>query len=686
MKKMFLKIKGLWNGWIDFAPKFLLAVLAFVLLTLFVQLSQSVSQAAVFPEGGSVTVGCGNGNPGQLTKAALVYHTFSSKEAIDEYFNSPTDEKVKRLIGMAPGPDGTGGGCDINGNSCKMADNGGCTADKNGYCEATAGIPQCSVAQLDCLGGTDGGSIKFNREGCSVPPKKHLICENNACKSVDGDKPNEGGCKREGDSCGEQKNPRVTCEALSLDVNEAGKLKATITKGEFDGGKVQSYKFQLGNNPVVNSADHILKFNVSGEPGTYTVRGWVVDQNGAAVTSNNCLKTTTVDNRPNNYCGTNNTCVQCVPGTPGYDACKDKPSCSSDLQCQPNVNYYCGTNYTCDACVPGSANYNQCKNKPSCSTDTQCQVQPNNYCGTNNTCVQCIPGTAGYDACKNKPSCSTDAQCQVQPNYYCDASETCSQCVPGSANYNECKNKPSCTSSDQCKTTQKFTCQDYACKVCTGGDCLNQPSCSTQDECKQSYYSCTENNTCQKFYGSGTSTCNPGSTDCQVHNECDGYSCKQVRGAYRGGALCSNDDQCKPVVNQNTYCDWLFVDPQTGNAALTVNAQISGHTVNGGSIAQYRFNFGDGSGDKVQSGDKLSHTFTENGTYVVSGHVIDNRGVQAGGSGACQKVVQVVVPGVTPPPPSGKGGVPSTGAETLLLPLFSLLGTFGWAMRRIRGN
>jgi hypothetical protein len=30
--------------------------------------------------------------------------------------------------------------------------------------------------------------------------------------------------------------------------------------------------------------------------------------------------------------------------------------------------------------------------------------------------------------------------------------------------------------------------------------------------------------------------------------------------------------------------------------------------------------------------------------------------------------------------------VPSTGAESLFLPLFSLLGTFGWAIKRIRGN
>lgn len=805
MIKLVQSIKNLWGGWIDFAPKFLLALLAFALLTIFVQLSQSVSRASVFPEGGSVSVGCSNGNPGQLTKAALVYHTFSSKEAIDEYFNSPTDEKVKQLIGMAPGSDGTGGGCDINGNSCKMADNGGCTADKNGNCEATAGIPSCAVAQLDCLGGANGGAIKFNREGCAAP-QSHLICENNACKKVDGAGSNQGGCTREGQSCGQQ--PKVTCDNLVLEKLAGGqfRVKATVSGHGSDGGKIVKYRYTFGDgsgNFETQAPDNAKKHDYAG-PGTYTVKGYVIGENGQVDGGASCEKniTFTQDNKSVacdnvsitrlagrgvrlvvNGHGVNGGVISKYRFNFGQGPVVDRnvPDNSEDYTytadgtyhltgsviddqgavvtsggCQGDITITTTTprvvcdnvnvlkiggrsvrftvnghgenggviskyrfnfgqgpvvdrnapdnieeyTYTADGTyvLTGSVidSNNNVVSGGACQTSVEFRTEPNFYCDVNNyRCIQCVPGSAGYDACKNKPSCTNDAQCTPQTNYYCDNNYACVSCVPGSANYNECKNKPTCSTQDDCKVNSNFYCNDTkSCVECKPGsanynDCKNKPSCANDDSCKtqeQSYYACNENNTCQKYNGVGTSSCNPGSDDCSYHNECVGTTCARIKGAYRGGAFCSSDSMCQPVVNQSTYCDWLFVDPQTGNVGLTVNAQIAGHTINGGSISQYRFNFGDGTGDTVQSSDKLSHSFGQTGTYVISGAVIDNRGIQAGGSGACQKVVQVVPSGVTPPPPTGKGGVPSTGAETILLPLFSLLGTFGWAMKRVRGN
>jgi hypothetical protein len=413
--------------------------------------------------------------------------------------------------------------------------------------------------------------------------------------------------------------PRVVCDNVNVLKIGGRSVRFTVNGHGENGGVISKYRFNFGQGSVVdrNSPDNVEEYTYTAD-GTYVLTGSVIDSNNNVVSGGACQASVEFRTEPNSYCDVANyRCIQCVPGTAGYDACKDKPSCTNDAQCTPQTNFFCDNNYACVSCVPGSANYNDCK---------------------------------------NKPTCSTQDDCKVNSNFFCNDTKSCVECKPGSANYNDCKNKPTCANDDACKTQE------------------------------QSYYACNDNNTCQKYIGTGTSSCNPGSDDCSYHNECVGTTCARIKGAYRGGAFCSSDSMCQPVVNQSTYCDWLFVDPQTGNAGVTVNAQLSGHTLNGGSISQYRFSFGDGTGDTVQSGDKLSHTFNQTGTYVVSGAVIDNRGIQAGGSGACQKVVQVVAPGVTPPPPSGKGGVPSTGAESLFLPLFSLLGTFGWAIKRIRGN
>lgn len=97
----------------------------------------------------------------------------------------------------------------------------------------------------------------------------------------------------------------------------------------------------------------------------------------------------------------------------------------------------------------------------------------------------------------------------------------------------------------------------------------------------------------------------------------------------------------QPPPSQQSVCDNLNVSPISGNLPLGINANLSGHTSGGGSISSYRFNFGDGTGDFVQSSTSLNHTFNSLGTFTVRGYVKDNLGNENGGSGSCQATVTV---------------------------------------------
>ncbi len=123
----------------------------------------------------------------------------------------------------------------------------------------------------------------------------------------------------------------------------------------------------------------------------------------------------------------------------------------------------------------------------------------------------------------------------------------------------------------------------------------------------------------------------------QQHKACVNLACVIVSGA--GGDNCQSSSECQP--SQQSACDNLNVSPTSGNLPLGINANLSGHTTGGGSISSYRFNFGDGTGDFIQSGTSLNHTFNSTGTFTVRGYVKDNLGNENGGSGSCQATVAV---------------------------------------------
>lgn len=181
-----------------------------------------------------------------------------------------------------------------------------------------------------------------------------------------------------------------------------------------------------------------------------------------------------------------------------------------------------------------------------------------------------------------------------------------------------------------------------------------------------------------------------------------------------------------PTPNQQTFCDNLSVSPLSGTPPTTVTATLTGHTVNGGSITQYQFNFGDGTSTVAQTGNSVQHTYPNVGTYLVNGYVVDNKSQVLGGSASCQKIVQISQTPVPTPTPSGNGGttiinnntnsnsnsntnnnninittggtsttlgtntvtrtrtVPSTGAEVAVFPVLSGLFGLGWKLKRIK--
>lgn len=90
---------------------------------------------------------------------------------------------------------------------------------------------------------------------------------------------------------------------------------------------------------------------------------------------------------------------------------------------------------------------------------------------------------------------------------------------------------------------------------------------------------------------------------------------------------------------QSAICDSLTANPDSGTAPLSVSFTLSGHASPTGSIINYKFDFGDGSTPVGQTGSTISHTFSSEGTFTVSGTVVDNLGNVSPGTAACQKTI-----------------------------------------------
>jgi len=103
----------------------------------------------------------------------------------------------------------------------------------------------------------------------------------------------------------------------------------------------------------------------------------------------------------------------------------------------------------------------------------------------------------------------------------------------------------------------------------------------------------------------------------------------------------------------------LTVTPSSGTAPLAVTASASGSSDPDGTIASYKFNFGDGTVVGPQSGSTATHTYAA-GTWTASVVVTDN----AGATGTASKTV-TVTSGTNQPPVASLTVTPSSGTAPL---------------------
>lgn len=311
-------------------------------------------------------------------------------------------------------------------------------------------------------------------------------------------------------------------------------------------------------------------------------------------------------------------------------------------------------------CVDGPPRF-LCSGAAACKLAGNVKTTPANHFECQNNACVVVQGPG-------QNSCNLDADCVPVTHKECQNNA----CVVVSG-----IGQSVCNVDSDCVPVTHKECRNNACAVVTG---TGQNSCNIDNDCVPQTHRECRSSACVVVSGSGSNQCNVDGDCVSVsHNECRNNSCVSVSGP--GASSCSSNSDCVPPT-QSVVCDSLTVSPQSGNSPLTVTAVLSGHTVNGGSIVNYRFNFGDATGDRVQSGQTLSHTYQNTGNFLVNGYVIDNLGNQTGATVACQKVVTVNQPqvlGVATPP-----AIPKTGPETGIL--FGLLGSgiAGWVLKKWR--
>lgn len=86
---------------------------------------------------------------------------------------------------------------------------------------------------------------------------------------------------------------------------------------------------------------------------------------------------------------------------------------------------------------------------------------------------------------------------------------------------------------------------------------------------------------------------------------------------------------------RNVICDSLTASVTSGTAPLAVTFTLAGHVTPTGSIVNYKFDFGDGTTPVAQTASSISHTFTNSGTFTVSGTVADDAGNVSPAVSAC---------------------------------------------------
>jgi hypothetical protein len=138
--------------------------------------------------------------------------------------------------------------------------------------------------------------------------------------------------------------------------------------------------------------------------------------------------------------------------------------------------------------------------------------------------------------------------------------------------------------------------------------------------------------------------------------------------------------------NNAPVCDDLSVNPSSGGTGLNVTLRGRGHhdSVNGDFINWIRFDYGDATETTVdqnfgQSVDyTLTHRYDNVGNYTARFYLRDSNGASVGGSGACEK--QINVYGVQPTTVIVQQ--PRTGGEVVVSLFLAISGMVGLVVKR----
>lgn len=200
------------------------------------------------------------------------------------------------------------------------------------------------------------------------------------------------------------------CDSLSVNPG-SGTFPLNVelkVAGRTTGVAITAYNFDFGDGTTVVSQNGNTVSHSYAKAGTFTAKGYVVDNTGNVIGGNGeCQKTVTVSPSTYKYKTCENNACKEEDCKPNNIPCPGLNSCSSDTDCKTFTYRSCEGN----ACVshPCNPSNKSCDQLISCQTNFDCRTitYKHNVClGTACSLVECSPATAPCDStCKNNTDC-----------------------------------------------------------------------------------------------------------------------------------------------------------------------------------------------------------------------------------------------------------------------------------------
>lgn len=241
----------------------------------------------------TITTTCSSNSSSSFT-GDLVYHTFTNINDCNSAANN--SDYIKTLVGTMAACGATA--------SCVKAGNCSATPGSNGYtfCNITAAIPACSVAQLDCMTYNGwGGQIGANCNGCpvSTPTPTSTSTPTPTPTVTPTPTPTATPTPTPSASPTPTLTPTPTptpgpmspvCDWLNASPTSGlAPLSVNFTSQGHgvNGSFITQYRFAFGDGNVSNQSGNTVTYTY-GQPGRFTAVLTVVDNQGLTGNSDSC--------------------------------------------------------------------------------------------------------------------------------------------------------------------------------------------------------------------------------------------------------------------------------------------------------------------------------------------------------------------------------------------------------------